>query len=62
MKTTIGDRLRTARDNKEMDQASLAEKAGVVTRTLQRWEKGEQIPREALRSFSANGCASSSRR
>jgi repressor LexA len=44
MKTTIGDRLRTARDNKEMDQASLAEKAGVVTRTLQRWEKGEQIP------------------
>jgi repressor LexA len=44
MKTTIGERLRMARDNKEMDQASLAEKAGVVTRTLQRWEKGEQIP------------------
>ncbi len=44
MKTTIGERLRTARENKEMDQATLAEKIGVVTRTLQRWEKGEQVP------------------
>jgi repressor LexA len=44
MKTTIGDRIRAARDNKEMDQSTLADKAGVVTRTLQRWEKGEQVP------------------
>jgi repressor LexA len=44
MKSTIGERLRTARDNKALDQAVLAEKIGVVTRTLQRWEKGEQIP------------------
>lgn len=44
MRTTIGERLRTARENKEMDQASLAVKAGIVTRTLQRWEKGEQVP------------------
>jgi repressor LexA len=44
MKTSIGDRVREARENKEMDQATLAEKIGVVTRTLQRWEKGEQIP------------------
>ena len=44
MKTTIGDRLRSARENKELDQLSLAEKVGVVTRTLQRWEKGEQVP------------------
>lgn len=44
MKSTIGDRVREARNNKEMDQAGLAEKIGVVTRTLQRWEKGEQIP------------------
>jgi repressor LexA len=44
MKTTIGERLRTARENKEMDQATLAAKVGVVTRTLQRWEKGEQVP------------------
>ena len=42
--STIGERLRTARENKELDQATLAEKIGVVTRTLQRWEKGEQVP------------------
>ena len=44
MKTTIGERLRSARENKELDQTTLAEKVGVVTRTLQRWEKGEQVP------------------
>lgn len=44
MKSTIGDRIREARDNKELDQATLAAKTGIVTRTLQRWEKGEQIP------------------
>jgi SOS-response transcriptional repressor LexA len=44
MKATIGDRLRMARENKEMEQATLADKVGVVTRTLQRWEKGEQVP------------------
>jgi repressor LexA len=44
MKTTIGERIRSARENKELDQATLAERIGVVTRTLQRWEKSEQIP------------------
>lgn len=44
MKTTIGDRIREARDNKQLDQTTLADKAGVVARTLQRWEKGEQVP------------------
>ncbi len=44
MKSSIGERLRSARDAREMDQATLAEKIGVVTRTLQRWEKGEQVP------------------
>ncbi|MBI4535373.1 MAG: LexA family transcriptional regulator [Ignavibacteriae bacterium] len=44
MKSTIGDRIRTARENKQLDQATLSEKIGVVTRTLQRWEKGEQVP------------------
>lgn len=44
MRSTIGDRLRTARENREMDQLTLARKIGVVTRTLQRWEKGEQVP------------------
>ncbi len=44
MKTTIGERIRTARENKDLDQSTLAEKTGIVTRTLQRWEKGEQVP------------------
>ncbi len=44
MRSTMGDRLRSARENKELDQATLAEKIGVATRTLQRWEKGEQVP------------------
>jgi repressor LexA len=44
MKTSIGDRIRRARDQKGLDQGTLAEKAGVVTRTVQRWEKGEQVP------------------
>ena len=44
MKSTIGERLRRAREIKELDQATLAGKIGVVTRTLQRWEKGDQIP------------------
>jgi len=44
MKGSIGDRIREARGNKELDQATLATKIGVVTRTLQRWEKGDQVP------------------
>jgi len=44
MKGTIGERLRSARETKELDQATLAQKMGIATRTLQRWEKGEQVP------------------
>jgi repressor LexA len=44
MKSTIGERLRVAREARHLDQFSLAEKLGIVTRTLQRWEKGEQVP------------------
>jgi len=44
VKSSIGERVREARENKHLDQATLSEKIGVVTRTLQRWEKGEQIP------------------
>jgi repressor LexA len=44
MKSTMGERVREARDNKGLDQATLSDKIGVVTRTLQRWEKGEQVP------------------
>jgi repressor LexA len=44
MKSSIGDRLRRARERAELDQAALAARIGVATRTVQRWEKGEQIP------------------
>lgn len=44
METTIAHRIRNGRENKELDQSSLAAKVGVATRTLQRWEKGEQVP------------------
>jgi repressor LexA len=44
MKSTLGERVRTARENKELDQQTLALKIDVATRTLQRWEKGEQVP------------------
>ena len=44
MKSNIGTRIREARENKSLDQIYLARKTGVVSRTLQRWEKGDQIP------------------
>lgn len=44
MKSKIGERIRTARESKELDQNSLAEKVDVASRTLQRWEKGMQVP------------------
>lgn len=44
MKTTIGERLRRAREGKELEQATLAARIDVATRTVQRWEKGDQVP------------------
>jgi len=44
MKQTIAQRIRLARQGKDFDQARLAAKLDVATRTLQRWEKGEQVP------------------
>lgn len=44
MKQLIGERIRTARENKELDQATLCRRIQIATRTLQRWEKGEQVP------------------
>lgn len=44
MKQNIADRIREARQRKEFDQAKLSAKIDVATRTLQRWEKGEQVP------------------
>lgn len=44
MKNTLALRLRQARQAKEFDQAKLAAKLDVAIRTLQRWEKGDQVP------------------
>ncbi|MBI1807760.1 MAG: helix-turn-helix domain-containing protein [Ignavibacteria bacterium] len=44
MKTSLSDRIRAARENKEIDQSSLSRKVDVAVRTLQRWEKGMQVP------------------
>ena len=42
--TTIADRIKIARENKTLDQGALAAKTDVAVRTLQRWEKGLQVP------------------
>jgi len=44
VKGSIAQRIREARLAKELDQADLAAKIDVATRTVQRWEKGEQVP------------------
>lgn len=44
MKSSLGERVRAARENKEIDQSSLSGKVDVAVRTLQRWEKGLQVP------------------
>jgi repressor LexA len=44
MKTTIAQRIREARSFKQLDQTTLAAKIDIATRTVQRWEKGEQVP------------------
>jgi repressor LexA len=44
MKSTIAQRIREARLSKQLDQADIAAKIDIATRTVQRWEKGEQVP------------------
>ncbi len=44
MKSTIAQRIREARLSKQLDQATLAAKIDIATRTVQRWEKGDQVP------------------
>jgi len=44
MKSTLAYRIRMARENKDLDQKTLAAKIDVASRTLQRWEKGLQVP------------------
>ncbi len=44
MSESIGDRIRLARENKEIEQTRLSAQVNVAARTLQRWEKNEQVP------------------
>jgi repressor LexA len=44
MKSTIAQRIREARQSRQFDQATLAAKIDIATRTVQRWEKGDQVP------------------
>jgi len=44
MKSTIAQRIREARLSRQLDQSDLAAKIDIATRTVQRWEKGEQVP------------------
>ena len=44
MKPALNHRIRIARENKELDQKTLAKNVHVAIRTLQRWEKGVQAP------------------
>lgn len=44
MKQSLSQRIRQARTQKNFDQAKLAAKLDVATRTIQRWESGEQVP------------------
>ncbi|MBI3789151.1 MAG: helix-turn-helix transcriptional regulator [Ignavibacteriales bacterium] len=44
MRQSIAQRIREAREQKALDQAKLAAKLDVATRTVQRWEKGDQVP------------------
>ena len=44
MKQSIAQRIRIARTEGEIEQGTLAAKLDVARRTVQRWEKGEQVP------------------
>ena len=41
MKQTLASRIRQARMQRALEQAKLAARLDIATRTLQRWEKGE---------------------
>lgn len=44
MRQSLAQRIREAREQKALEQAKLAAKLDVATRTVQRWEKGDQVP------------------
>lgn len=44
MKTSLAQRIKQARLSKDWEQAKFAARLDIATRTVQRWEKGEQVP------------------
>ena len=44
MRELLAHRIKEARIARELDQSALAAKVDVASRTVQRWEKGEQVP------------------
>jgi repressor LexA len=60
MKSTIASRIKEARTAKKIDQSSLAAKIDIAVRTVQRWEKGDQVPDSnyLMRIAKATGVAS----
>lgn len=42
---SIGDRIRIARDKRDLDQVELAGMIGVSDQTIRRWEHGEREPK-----------------
>ncbi len=44
MKTTLAQRIKQARLSKAWEQSRFAARLDIATRTVQRWEKGEQVP------------------
>lgn len=59
MKQTLAYRIRQARTQKAFDQSKLAARLDIATRTLQRWEKGDQVPdsNDLLRLAKTTGVA-----
>ena len=59
MKQTLAYRIRQARTQRALDQAKLAARLDIATRTLQRWEKGDQVPdsNDLLRLAKTTGVA-----
>lgn len=42
---TLGDRIRIARDKRDIDQVDLADMIGVSDQTIRRWEHGDREPK-----------------
>ena len=46
--TTLGERVRHARERAGLDQAALATAVGVHAKTVSKWENGHQAPTDEM--------------